>query len=64
MDAKGQSKKVFANVGDKIPWRCGQCNSEAGFSESVKPVTAVAKWICPNCGTLNEFEVQFKIGAG
>jgi hypothetical protein len=60
MDAKARSSKVVAVVGEKVPWRCSPCGCQAGFSESLTPVTSVAKWICPECGTLNEFEVDFK----
>jgi len=63
MDARSRSKKVEAVVGEKVPWRCDPCGTEAGNSESRSAVTSVAKWICPNCGTLNEFEVDFKIAA-
>jgi hypothetical protein len=60
MDAKARSKKVVAVVGERVPWRCGPCGTESGFSESISPVTSVAKWICPKCGAQNEFEVEFR----
>ena len=63
MDANHQSKKIFAKVGNKVLWRCSQCDGEGGVSESERPVTAVAKWICPKCGTLNQFEIEFRAGA-
>ena len=63
MDARTRSKKVVAVVGDKVLWRCIPCGTEAGASESMTAVTSVAKWICPECGTLNEFEVEFRIAA-
>jgi len=63
MDARHQSKKIQAKVGDKVLWRCSECRAEAGVSESLRPITAVAKWICPGCGTQNEFEIQFRNAA-
>jgi len=63
MDARIRSKKVEAVVGETVPWRCDPCGTEAGNSKSLTAVTSVAKWICPNCGTLNEFEVHFKMTA-
>jgi len=63
MDPKKRSKKVIAVVGDKVPWRCIPCGRQAGFSESTTAVTSVAKWICPECGALNEFEIDFRTTA-
>jgi hypothetical protein len=61
MNARNRSNKVVAVVGDKVPWNCSSCACRAGSSESATAVTSVAKWICPECGALNEFEVDFKI---
>jgi len=62
VDERNRSKKIFADVGDKVPRRCGPCGAEAGFLESMTATTSVAKWICSKCGALNEFEVEFRIG--
>jgi hypothetical protein len=61
MDARNRSKKVVALVGEQVPRRCILCGYQLGFSESKTAVTCVAKWICSDCGTLNEFEVEFRI---
>ena len=61
MDERKRSNKVVAVVGDKVPQRCLPCNYQVGFCESTTAVTSVAKWICPECGTLNEFEIDFRI---
>jgi hypothetical protein len=63
MDERTRSNKVVAVVGQKVPWRCIPCGCLAGFSESTTAVTSLAKWICPECGTLNEFEVDFRVPA-
>ena len=63
MDERTRSKKIIAVVGEKIPLQCNACGPEAGFLESQTAMTSVAKWICPKCGTLNEFEVEFRTAA-
>jgi transposase-like protein len=63
MDERTRPKKIIAIVGEKISRRCSPCGAEAGFLESKTAITSVAKWICPECGTLNEFEVEFRIAA-
>ena len=55
-------RKVIASVGQKVPRHCSHCGTDTGFVESEAAVHAVAKWICPNCGTLNQFEIEFKRG--
>jgi len=60
MDERTRSKKIIAVVGEKVPRRCSACGDEAGILESQTAITSVAKWICPKCGTLNEFEVEFR----
>ena len=61
MDERSRSKKVTALVGEMVPQRCRPCGVDAGFVESKTAITSVAKWICPTCGTLNEFEVEFRV---
>lgn len=63
MDERTRSKKIVAVVGEKVPWHCSACGDEAGLLESKTAITSVAKWFCPKCGTLNEFEVEFRTAA-
>ena len=63
MDERTRSKKILAVVGQKVAWHCTSCGAEAGFLESKTAITSVAKWICMQCGTENEFEVEFKVAA-
>ena len=63
MDARNGSSKVVAVVGEKVPRLCLPCGYQLGFCESTTAVTSVAKWICPECGTLNQFEIEFRIAS-
>jgi hypothetical protein len=60
MNERNRPARVVAVVGDKVPRRCVPCGYQLGFSESTTAVTSVAKWICPECGSLNEFEIEFR----
>jgi predicted RNA-binding Zn-ribbon protein involved in translation (DUF1610 family) len=61
MNERNRPGKVVAVVGDKVPRTCVPCGCQLGFSESATAVTSVAKWICPECGTLNEVEIEFRV---
>jgi hypothetical protein len=55
-------KKVMS-VGESLLRKCSQCGTAAGLAESPVPATVLQKWICVSCGTLNQFEIEFRKGA-
>jgi hypothetical protein len=55
-------KKVMS-VGQSVLRKCSKCGTAAGLAESTVPATVLQKWICVSCGTLNQFEIEFRKGA-
>lgn len=54
------SKALVVSVGTRVPNHCARCGAESDCSQSDVAVKSVAKWFCPNCGTLNEVEIEFR----
>ena len=47
-------------VGQKVVRECFKCGTGAGQAESLVPTIVLQKWICVSCGTLNQYEIQFR----
>jgi len=52
--------KVDAKVGASVVRECDKCGMGAGRAESSVPAAVMQKWICSSCGTLNQFEIEFR----
>ncbi len=52
--------KIEMFVGQTLVRECFSCGMAAGRAESAVPSTVMQKWICSSCGTLNQFEIEFR----
>jgi hypothetical protein len=59
-NTRGYSTKVLILVGQRLLRTCLKCGTGAGLGESMVPAIVLQKWICLSCGTLNQFEIEFR----
>jgi hypothetical protein len=52
--------KIELFVGQSLVRECFSCGMAAGRAESAAPATVMQKWICSSCGTLNQFEIEYR----
>lgn len=57
---RSNPEKMEIFVGQSLVRECFNCGITAGRAESAVPATVMQKWICSSCGTLNQFEIDFR----
>lgn len=57
---RSNPEKMDMYVGQSLVRECFSCGMAAGRAESSVPATVIQKWICSSCGTLNQFEIEFR----
>jgi ribosomal protein S27AE len=59
-NVREDSGRITAFVGQSVLRKCSKCGAGAGLAETAAPTTILQKWFCVSCGTLNQFEIDFR----